>query len=64
MNSKGITFLKTPGIIPEVPRKSVVVMFGLVMGHDYISKYVHKIGIFPTPNDIGPFVKLRRVKIS
>ena len=43
-------FLKTPGIIPEVPRKSAVAMFRLITGHDCLSKHLHKIGILPSPN--------------
>ena len=42
--------MNTPGIIPEVPRKSAVAMFRLVMGHDSLNKHFHKIGILPSPN--------------
>ena len=41
---------KTPGIIPEVPRKSAVAMLTLITGHECLSKHLHKIGIFPSPN--------------
>ena len=33
-DSKWIKFLKTPGIIPRVPKKSAVAMFRLITGHD------------------------------
>ena len=36
-DSKWIKFLKTPGIIPEVPRKSAVSKFRLITGHDCLS---------------------------
>ena len=49
-DSKRIKFLKIPVIIPEVPRKSAVAMFRLIMGHDCLSKHLHKIGILPSPN--------------
>ena len=48
-NSKWIKFLKTLGIIPDVPRKSAVAMFRLIMGHDCLSKHLHKIGIQWSP---------------
>ena len=44
--------IKTPGIIPEVPRKSAVAMFRLITGHDCLSKYLHKIGKLPSSNSL------------
>ncbi|KAJ4444605.1 hypothetical protein ANN_06401, partial [Periplaneta americana] len=37
-------------MIPEFPRKSSVVMFRLVIGHDFLGKHMHKIGIFASLN--------------
>ena len=49
-NSKWIQFFKTPGIIPEVPRKYAVAMFRFITDYDCLSKRLHKIGILPFPN--------------
>ncbi|KAJ4426002.1 hypothetical protein ANN_27629 [Periplaneta americana] len=43
---------KHPRHMPEIkiPRKSAVAKFRLLTEHDYLAKYLHKIGIYRNPN--------------
>ena len=44
------TIIKKPEIIPEMPSKTAVAKFWLIIEHDYLAKHLNKIGIFANPN--------------
>ena len=45
-----VNVVKTPGLIPDLPRKEAVVKFRLLTGHDCLTQHLNKIGIKESPN--------------
>ena len=49
-DKKWSTVIKKPEIIPEIPCKTAVAEFRLIIEHDYLAKHLNKIGIYTNPN--------------
>ena len=49
-NHKIRELIEDPTLVPNLPHKSAVDMFHLLIGHDSLYKHFHRIGIATSPN--------------